>query len=625
MSTSLTEERAALLRGVDLFTGLDRVPLARLAAHVEPVTVAAGAVVCAEGDPADALYLVEQGRFAVTVCDDTGLRRRINTLEAGSFFGETALLTADVRTATVTAEMDGELLKLDRATFLGLMEDDPSVARVVATDLARRLRHRDHPDAPEAAHAPVIDAAQRAVAERRAGRVTTIVGILVAAGLAAAAFFAVDLAQSRFVLFLLAAIALWVTEPVPPYVVSLGLVIAWVTTQIVPPYNAILGFASTSWIFVLSVLGIASVMARSGLLLRIGLLLIERVPASLRWQSAAFIVTGITLTPVLPLAMARAAVTAPLSLAVADALRLRDREGASAVLGLSAWVGAGPFIFLFQNGSPVCILAWSLMPVAAQVQMTWSFWLIAALPLAVLIAAGMWVALQLIERPRRVEAPRREPLMLQLAILGPLSRTEKIVGAIVALTLVAWIIGPRLVIDPGLIALVSFLALIIATRGRPSDLGRLDWGYLLFFGVALSLSNITSGLRLDRTLGETMAARLTDFGITGAPYIGLVALATIFVRSFLPADQAILLLSLGFIPVATALNVHPFLAVIAILALGLSWHVPAQTPEYLVARVASEGRLYTDAQARRASYAYMGVALVSLFICMGYWHLIGLL
>jgi di/tricarboxylate transporter len=336
-------------------------------------------------------------------------------------------------------------------------------------------------------------------------------------------------------------------------------------------------------------------------------------------------VTGIVLTPILPLAMARAAVTAPLSAAVADALRLRDREGASAFLGLSAWVGAGPFIFLFQNGSPVCILAWSLMPTATQVQMTWLFWWVAALPLAILIAVGMLVALHALFRPRVLAPPDREPLRLQRAVLGPLSRTERAVAIVVVLTLLAWIVGPRFVIDPGLIGVASFLTLTIVTGTKMTDLARLDWGYLIFFGVALSLSNITTGLRLDRALGEAIAPRLIDLGITGAPYVLLVAVVTVLVRSVLQADQAILLLSLAFIPVATALNVHPWLAVIAILALGLSWHVTSQTPEYLVARVASDGRLYTDAQSRRAAFAYIGVALAALVICMAYWRAIGLL
>jgi hypothetical protein len=71
--------------------------------------------------------------------------------------------------------------------------------------------------------------------------------------------------------------------------------------------------------------------------------------------------------------------------------------------------------------------------------------------------------------------------------------------------------------------------------------------------------------------------------------------------------------------------VHPWLVVIAILTFTLSWHVIAQTPEYLVASVASEGRLYSNQQARRAAFAYLVIAFAALTLSLGYWRLLGLL
>jgi CRP-like cAMP-binding protein len=54
-------EYADLLASVDLFAGLDRVTLAKLAAHLEPVLVDPGAAVFRQGDPGDAFYLVVRG------------------------------------------------------------------------------------------------------------------------------------------------------------------------------------------------------------------------------------------------------------------------------------------------------------------------------------------------------------------------------------------------------------------------------------------------------------------------------------------------------------------------------------------------------------------------------------
>jgi len=617
------EARRDLLWRVDLIAGLDRVALTRLVAHIEPQAIAAGAVVCQQDDPSDALYIVVRGRLGVFVRADAGVERRISLLGPGDYFGEIGLLIAGTRSATVRAETDGELLRLDREAFLRLLDEDPRAGRAVATALARRLRQRDLPSSGSAMTTPTADLAiaRAGPSPARSAAVKTV-GVAVALILCAATLF-VDLAQWRFSLFVLAAVALWVTEPVPNYVVSLGLVSAWVISGIAPAYATIYGFASLNWIFVVAVLGIASAVARSGLLLRLGLLLIERVPSGLRWQSAALFGTGILLTPLLPLAMARAAITAPLGVAVADALRLRDREPASAVLGLSAWVGSGPFLFLFMNGSPVCLILWSLMP-KDQERFNWLFWLVSAAPLGVMIAVGMFVALHVLNRHGADVPPRRDRLRLQHAVLGRPSRVEIAVAVIVGLTLVGWIVGPVFLIHPGLVALLAFLAVSIATRASASDLARLDWGYLIFYGVALSLSNLVEGLRLDKIVAEPAGARLAEVGISGPMFVLFVALLTALLRSVLPADQAVILLGLALIPIAGTVGVHPWLVVIAILTMALSWHVVAQTPEYLVAQVASEGRLYSHTQARRAAFAYLVIAFAALALSLPYWHLLGL-
>lgn len=618
----LDAERSERLRNVDLTSGLDRVALARLAAYMDPVPVIPGQVICAEGDPADALYIVIRGRFGVFT--GTGPEeRRVNTVGPGHYVGELALLIDESRSATIRAETDGEVLRLAREQFVELLDRDAAAARAVATTLARRLRRRDlgHDADSDEAMPPVA-----AVPVGRVGRrpLTKIVGLLAALALAVTALSPViDLAQWRFTLLLLAAIALWVTEPVPNVVASLGLVALWIVSGLAYDYATLAGFASLNWVFVVAVLGLAGAVARSGLLLRVGLLIIERVPPRLGWQSAAFLGTGIVLTPLLPMAMARAAITAPLAEGVADALKLPDRSPAAAAVGLSAWVGSGPFLFLFLNGSPVCLLAWSLMPLAAQRQFTWTQWFVSAAPLAAFVAVGMFLALRLFSRAGPVAAPSRAPLRLQRAILGPLSRQELVILAIVLLTLAGWLIGPRYLIAPGLVALIAFVAVMIATG--VSGLAQLDWEYLVFYGVALSAANIAEGLRLDQIVGQSSATFLAQLGIGGAAFVILAGVLTIIVRTFLAADQAILLLSLGLIPVATPIGVHPWLVVVAILALGLAWHVPAQSPEYLVAYGATHGRLYSHGQARRMALIYDGLALAGLAACLPYWHLLGLL
>src|SRR5256712_9718206 len=79
--------------------------------------------------------------------------------------------------------------------------------------------------------------------------------------------------------------------------------------------------------------------------------------------------------------------------------------------------------------------------------------------------------------------------------------------------IVGWILAPRLLIHPGLVALAAFIAMMVVTGA--SNLGTIDWDYLVFYGVALTVANITEGLRLDRIVGENAALALAQAGIGG--------------------------------------------------------------------------------------------------------------
>jgi CRP-like cAMP-binding protein len=72
MVATLGGEHAELLGQVELFRGLDRVTLAKLAAHVVSLPVKAGEIVFSQGDPPDGLYLVSRGTVAIFVSAGDG-------------------------------------------------------------------------------------------------------------------------------------------------------------------------------------------------------------------------------------------------------------------------------------------------------------------------------------------------------------------------------------------------------------------------------------------------------------------------------------------------------------------------------------------------------------------------
>lgn len=113
-----------LLAGVPLLAGLSRKQLEKLARDFTERTFPAGSVVVREGDEHGiGFFVVAEGEGVVTVGG-----REVSTVQRGSYFGEVALISDRVRTATVTATTDLRCLVMTLWDFRSFVQGDPEVA-----------------------------------------------------------------------------------------------------------------------------------------------------------------------------------------------------------------------------------------------------------------------------------------------------------------------------------------------------------------------------------------------------------------------------------------------------------------------------------------------------------------
>lgn len=150
-------EQVRLLHQVTLFKGLSGKDLSVIAQHLREVNKAAGEVIIREGEEGDSLYLIRQGRANV-------IRREavIGKLQDGDCFGEMAVLTSGLRTATVIADEPCSLWRLDTAVFYEMMFNQSEIALEMMRLLSQRLRgaiDRKVHDRPETAIPAMNEAA----------------------------------------------------------------------------------------------------------------------------------------------------------------------------------------------------------------------------------------------------------------------------------------------------------------------------------------------------------------------------------------------------------------------------------------------------------------------------------
>jgi CRP-like cAMP-binding protein len=132
-------ERIDLLRRVNIFDETPTEVLAEVADLLELVEYPAGEAIIVKDETGDCMYFIVSGK--VQIHDGA---RLLNYLTTPDVFGETALLDAQPRSASVTAVDDTALLRLSQAEFYELMANRPEFSRGVIRVLSRHMRERVH-------------------------------------------------------------------------------------------------------------------------------------------------------------------------------------------------------------------------------------------------------------------------------------------------------------------------------------------------------------------------------------------------------------------------------------------------------------------------------------------------
>jgi sulfate permease, SulP family len=111
----------------------DRALAENLAAQCRRLDFKAGEVLAQQGDPADSMHFVVEGRVGIIVGLEGGRSVRVRSLGRHTTIGEMGLITGRPRSATVQAEIDTVAYELGAGTFHSLKTDHPALAQALLT------------------------------------------------------------------------------------------------------------------------------------------------------------------------------------------------------------------------------------------------------------------------------------------------------------------------------------------------------------------------------------------------------------------------------------------------------------------------------------------------------------
>jgi len=92
----------------------------------------------AQGDTADAIFHINQGKVKITVVSKQGKEGVVALLKDGDFFGEGCLAGQQVRMATATAISACSVMKINKATVQSMLHKEPSFADLFLSHLLSR-------------------------------------------------------------------------------------------------------------------------------------------------------------------------------------------------------------------------------------------------------------------------------------------------------------------------------------------------------------------------------------------------------------------------------------------------------------------------------------------------------
>jgi CRP/FNR family transcriptional regulator/CRP/FNR family cyclic AMP-dependent transcriptional regulator len=137
--TPRTGEIAKAMVATPLLEGVSLVAVRRLADQGRMRDYRRGTYLCHQGDPADEILFLVDGRVEIGSVSITGNRVLHATVDTPQFVGELGVLAESDRTASVLTLEDSAVWVAGAEDFLAFLADEPTAARGLMRALARQV------------------------------------------------------------------------------------------------------------------------------------------------------------------------------------------------------------------------------------------------------------------------------------------------------------------------------------------------------------------------------------------------------------------------------------------------------------------------------------------------------
>lgn len=199
--------------------------------------------------------------------------------------------------------------------------------------------------------------------------------------------------------------------------------------------------------------------------------------------------------------------------------------------------------------------------------------------------------------------------------------------AIILVTVVLWATEPFHHVSSMAVGLVALAAMfVLKVLDVSSFKAGVNWTSLLFIGIALGLGSVFSEAGLNDWVMNTCGPAFQV--MAGNPYVLVLGIGviTVILRFLIVSEVAYLNLLMAFlVPMAASVGVNPWVLGFSAYALVIAWFAKYQSPIYLAAFYAVDGKMAKHSELAKYCGVYLATCLVGLAVSVPYWQAMGLL
>jgi DASS family divalent anion:Na+ symporter len=405
--------------------------------------------------------------------------------------------------------------------------------------------------------------------------------------------------QSHLLAIFVASIIALVAQPIPMGVTLLLAMTILALTGTLPPAKVLSGFGNVTIWLIFSAFLFARAVTLTGFGTRVGYLFIERFARSPLTLGYSIAGADLVLAPFIPSDTARGGgIVYPVARSVAADFGSEPGPTARRMgtyLMLTAFHTTYTASAIFLTGMASNPLIADFAKKLGHVDLTWMTWFKASsLPGFLSLAIVPWLLLKLFKPEIQDTAPARELARRELKRLGPLSRNEKWLIAIMLGVMAGWVTSQWHGIPNTFVALAGLSAVLLARVLTWDDLltEKRAWDALIWFAPLLMMADALTETGVIKFLSGHIFALLN-----GWPWpVALIALVITYLYahySFASMTAHITALYPGFLAAALAAGAPPLVSALALayfsnLDAGITHYGTGSAPVYFGAGYVSQ-------------------------------------